>query len=138
MCVCVWGARVCVCACVCACMRYLCVCMYVLRVRMCMSVCYCPVYCSLGTGLVPSQRTLCPLRRTNSAPQLSNIPSSSSSSSSSSPSPPPPELLEKRRVSLQDYNDVFLSYMPYFPIALPPAAVAVHLAFDLAQRLSSS
>ena len=124
LCVYVW---VCVCGCVRACVH--------VSVRVCNHL----IYCSLATGCAPSKRTLCPLRRTNSAPQLSNMPSSSSSSSpSSSPSPPPPELLEKRRGSLQDYNDVFLSYIPYFPIALPPATVAIHLVLDFAQRLSSS
>ena len=74
-----------------------------------------------------------PIRRTNSAPELSHIPSSSSDMEG-----PPPELLERRRGSLQDYNEVFLSYVPYITGAIPPVAAVFHLALDFAQRLSSS
>ena len=85
--------------------------------------------CCLGTRSALSMRPPCPIRRTNSAPQLSNILSSDSDNEG-----PPPEVLEKRRGSLQDYyNDVF-GYIPYIPIVIPTAAVAIHMAL----RLSSS
>jgi len=83
------------------------------------------------------RRTLFPIRRTNSAPELSNIPSSSSSSTPEIEGPPP-ELLKRRRGSFQGYNDVFFDYVPYVASGIGPAVVFVHLAMDVVQRLSSS
>jgi len=51
---------------------------------------------------------------------------------------PPPGLQERRRSSMQDYNDVFLSYVPYITGAIAPTAAVIHLALTFAQRLSSS
>lgn len=62
----------------------------------------------------------------------------SRSSSSSDMDGPPPELLERKRGSLQDYNDVFLRYIPYITGAIAPTAAVVHIALNIAQKLSSS
>ena len=96
-------------------------------------------YFLLLLGAVPavSARPPC-FRRTNSAPELFHIPSSRSSTPYSDMESPPPELFERRRGSLQDYNDVFLSYVPYIATGIGPTAAVIHLALDIAQRLSSS
>ena len=101
------------------------------------SVCDCPFCCCPGNASAAFKKVPYPIRRTNSAPELSHVPSPRLSSSSDMEGPPP-ELLERRRGSLQDYNDVFLSYIPYITGAIAPTAAIIHLALDVAQRLSSS
>ena len=95
--------------------------------------------CSGTASAAVLNKPLYPIRRTNSAPELSHLPTTiSRSSSSSDMQGPPPELLERRRGSLQEYNEVFLSYIPYITGAIAPAAAVVHIALNIAQRLSSS
>ena len=112
----------------------------VVSVSLCVCMCDCPLCCCSGTASAAVfKKASCPLRRTNSAPELSHVLTASTRSSSSSDiEGPPPELLERRRGSLQGYNDVFLRYVPYITGAIPPAAAVVHLALNIAQRLSSS
>ena len=88
-------------------------------------LCVSDTHVTFCLGNIPTvmRRASFPIRRTNSAPELSNIPPSEIEG-------PPPELLERRRGSFQDYNDVFLNYVPYVASAIGPAAVAIHLAFS--------
>ena len=81
-----------------------------------------------------------PVKRTNSAPELSNIPASSSLPPSSSKPPSliliPPHIDHQRGSSIMEYsNDMFLNYVPYIPATI--AVVYVALSF-IVPRLSSS